>query len=140
MVRSKQCFKCKTVKPINEFYKHSRMADGHLNKCIECAKSDVRSHREKNIDRIREYDRQRAKADSRIKLSIELHRRWRAEDSRRAKAHSSVARAIKSGALVRMPCESCERPDTHAHHDDYDQPLKVRWLCPVCHSKYHHEH
>jgi hypothetical protein len=31
MIRSKTCFKCQTVKLLNEFYKHSAMADGHTN-------------------------------------------------------------------------------------------------------------
>lgn len=139
MVRSKECFKCKIVKPIEQFYKHSAMADGHLNKCIDCAKLDVKQHRENNIERIREYDRQRAKTDSRIRYAIEVSRRWRTEDSRRTKSHNAVARAIKSGVLQRMPCEVCSKADTHAHHDDYDQPLQVRWLCPACHSQHHKE-
>jgi hypothetical protein len=115
------------------------MADGHLNKCIECTKSDAKQHREKNIDRIREYDRERSKTSSRIRHAIEVSKRWRAEDSRRVKAHSAVARAIRSGQVQRMPCEACNRPDTHAHHDDYDQPLQVRWLCPACHAQHHKE-
>ncbi len=72
MVRSKECFKCKAVKPLEQFYKHSAMADGHLNKCIECTKSDAKQHREKNLDRIREYDRERAKTSSRIRHAIEV--------------------------------------------------------------------
>ena len=32
----KKCFKCYQVKPIKDYYKHPKMADGHLNKCKAC--------------------------------------------------------------------------------------------------------
>jgi len=57
-----------------------------------------------------------------------------------------VERAIKKGALVRPKrCEKCERGGEftdgrtaiQGHHDDYNKPLDVRWLCQACHHQWH---
>lgn len=139
MVRSKECFKCKSVKPLTEFYRHSMMADGHLNKCKECTKNDATEHRNKNIDKIRAYDRARGKISERIKANTEVNRAWRAEDKRRNIAHSIVSYAIKKGKLVRLPCVRCGNKKSVAHHEDYDKPLEVMWLCQPCHKQRHKE-
>ena len=135
----KTCFKCKTDKPLTEFYKHSQMADGYLNKCKECTKHDAKSNRTQNLEKYRAYDRARGKIPERIKANTEVNRAWRAEDKRRHMAHSAVARAIKAGSLVRSPCIRCGESKSLAHHEDYDKPLDVMWLCQPCHKQRHKE-
>jgi hypothetical protein len=139
MIHSKQCFKCQTVRPLTEFYKHPAMADGHVNKCKECNKNDVLEHRLKNIDRIREYDRVRGKNAKRMKSAAEISKAWRKEDSRRGICHNAVRRAIRNGTLIRLACEKCGNEKSYAHHDDYDKPLDVMFLCQPCHKQRHKE-
>lgn len=61
-------------------------------------------------------------------------------------AHDLVEKAVLRGELVRPEaCESCcsggtmrdGRTTIQAHHDDYNAPLTVRWLCQRCHHEWH---
>lgn len=60
-------------------------------------------------------------------------------DNIRKKAYSVMNVAIKKGQLKRMPCEVCGKIKTHAHHEDYNEPLNVIWLCQPHHMKRHTE-
>ena len=91
----KTCFKCNTVRPLMDFYKHPAMADGHLNKCKQCTKNDVSEHRINNLEKVRQYDRDRAKNPERRKVATAITKAWRQEDKRRSQCHSAVSRAVK---------------------------------------------
>ena len=45
----KKCFKCNTEKPLDDFYRHPKMPDGHVNKCKDCNKKDVSENYIKNV-------------------------------------------------------------------------------------------
>ena len=63
---------------------------------------------------------------------------WIERNPEKHKAHYTVANAIKSGKLVKQPCEICGNTKVQAHHDDYSKPLEIRWLCTKHHSKHHY--
>jgi hypothetical protein len=45
--------------------------------------------------------------------------------------------AIGIGVLVPAPCEKCGAVNAQVHHEDYENPLDVRWLCRKHHLEYH---
>ena len=136
----KICFKCNQEKPLSEFYRHPRMADGHLNKCKECAKHDVAEHREKNIDSVREYDRRRGRTAERIALNTARTARYRKDHPDRYAAHRQAGRAAATGQITKATtCEICGKGGRlEKHHPDYKNALFVIFLCPACHRGLHH--
>ena len=52
-------------------------------------------------------------------------------------ARRKVNTEIRAGRLVRQPCEVCNNPKSIAHHEDYNKPLDVRWLCGKHHAEVH---
>jgi hypothetical protein len=57
----------------------------------------------------------------------------------RIEARAKVRLALSSGKLTREACEVCGTNGGHAHHDDYSEPLNVRWLCRRHHDELHRE-
>jgi len=153
----KSCRRCSTIKPLSEFYTHKSMADGHLNVCRECVKARVKEHREKNLERIRAYDRERGLREERKEARRRWYRervstvdgkerflrnskKWASMNWNARHAHIVVSNAVRDGKLAVQPCERCGRADNiHAHHEDYTKPLDVNWLCRDCHGVRHRE-
>jgi len=133
----KPCIRCGESKPISEFYVHKMMADGHLNKCKSCCRSDATANRVRHLDRYRQYDRERF-STLRRRMSVEKQRiSYRTRYPEKRAAHVATGNAIRSGKLVKGPCEVCGSLVVDAHHDDYLKPLEVRWLCRVHHLIHH---
>lgn len=66
-------------------------------------------------------------------------RAWDRRNVTKRRAHKAVEYALMRGDLVRQPCERCGGLPSQAHHEDYEKPLDVMWLCPPCHGQRHRE-
>jgi len=52
-------------------------------------------------------------------------------------ARLDVMHALRAGRLQRQPCQVCGAEPAQAHHDDYADALRVRWLCKKHHDALH---
>lgn len=65
--------------------------------------------------------------------------KWRAAHPKARWAHMALASAVRRGIVERGPCEVCGAAEVDGHHDDYDRPANVRWLCRRHHKAFHRE-
>jgi len=151
MLHQKQCFKCEEIKSIDEFYKHKQMGDGYLNKCKECTKKDVKNVRKNRFDYYKNYDKQRNSLPHRVKARRDYAQTERGKEVTR-KSHEKyykkcpekhIARiilnnAVRDGKIMKpLTCKCGNTGRIEAHHEDYNKPLDVVWLCVPCHRSLH---
>ena len=108
--------------------------------CGECKTCKHRAYQRewhlRHPEKQREYDRRRLEKG--LKQEYEIKRYHNDPEYRKKKnARSAVSRRVRSGKLTRQPCEVCGMPNAEAHHEDYDKPLEVRWLCTSHHRALH---
>lgn len=123
MKTTKTCFKCGRTLPLDEFYAHPAMGDGHLNKCKSCTRADVKRHREENpaadfVTRLKACDKNPTQKN----------------------AQRAIDAAVRAEFVERPTvCSGCgctaEEHRIEAHHYDYARPLDVIWLCTPCHRR-----
>ena len=135
----KICNRCQIQKPIFAFNKHHKMADGHRHQCNACSKILSLEYRQRNLERIRAYDRERGRTAEKSAASSQYSKIWRKKHPDYANAHLLVQKAIRKGILVRSNCVICGNPQTHGHHEDYTKPLEVVWLCAAHHKQRHQQ-
>ena len=104
---SKRCTKCKEIKPLTDFNTRPDRPSGYRSECKKCQYKG--QHKGRIVPVIR------------------------------ARAYSTAHYAKKAGVLEPPDgCEDCnEIAVLQMHHDSYEYPLSVRWLCAKCHTKFH---
>lgn len=59
------------------------------------------------------------------------------EQKKKDCARSYVGVYVRRGKIAKQPCSECGNPEAQAHHENYDKPLDVIWLCKDCHVHLH---
>lgn len=146
----KTCKLCNETKPIDEFYEHSQMPDGHLNHCKACRKQYEKNRRQTEGELVRLRDRINYRLNPEKKL--EAMKRWASNNREKSSAIKAkwdlnnpfqkraiviANNAVRDGRIERKPCEICGLFKAHKHHKDYSKPLDVIWLCPKHHKAEH---
>lgn len=101
------------------------------------------------------HDKGRARTDPRnpnrnaTEAARARKRRWQSMnyDPAKNQARHAVHQAVANGTIAApTSCEKCGASPTRRdgkrgvqahHHDGYDRPLSVQWLCAVCHRQEH---
>lgn len=128
----KQCIICKIDKNLSEFYSHSQMADGHINKCKECCKKQQKDRTDKLkldpqwVEKENTRCREKAKRlGTNSKTSKETRQKWAEKFPEKRKARSGTQYIRKSGF--------------HCHHWSYNKEhwSDIIYLTEQEHKKAH---
>jgi hypothetical protein len=161
----KVCTKCKTEKPLTDFYKAKQNRDGRKSWCKTCEIEYSRQYQktpkgkevakryaqsEKGKKRMRKFDKspkgrkkhsrynRSGKGRAYDKLSKKRH-------SLKTKARYAVNNAVKAGklpAVKTLTCKSCGSPAEEYHHFNGYTPenwLDVEPMCIQCHRDFDNE-
>lgn len=148
----KLCNTCGTEKYSDDFHKRKASIDGLAARCKLCQK---------------DYDKKRALAPHRVKARAEyaktdsgiaaanrakkryyennkekvaeINRNYVKNNPKKRSAHKIVEKMVRMNESSIQPCEVCGSINVVAHHDDYDNPRAVRWLCAKHHKQWHKE-
>lgn len=121
-MNTKKCALCGETKEIEEFTINRVVKSGYSNRCKKCnnAKTYI-SIKKKQSFYTKKVNDYRKTPEGKIKTS----------------ARQKVKTALRSGKLLKQPCEICGDIKVQAHHKDYLKPLQVNWLCRSHHAERH---
>jgi len=134
----KECYRCKKMKTMDDFYTHKAMGDGYLGKCKKCCRFEASNNYSVNRDYFRAYDIRRNKDPERIKSRRLQSRIYYLKNPERTLVHRITSNGIRDGKIIRKPCQVCGKKKSQAHHDDYSRPLSITWLCFKHHREIKH--
>lgn len=143
----KLCTKCQVVKPVNQkhYYRNKQTKSGFASYCKVCMKFLIKKYyaayperannsskrwRDNNLGYYQKYYKNNA-----LKRALNT-RRYRVKNIEKAKARDKINTLIKLKKIIKESCQYLNgqcRGRLEAHHENYNNPLNVKWFC----SKHH---
>ena len=146
---NKRCLNCGEIKSLDEFYREPHRG-GTRSQCKDCMNGRGRLYHKKNreVERIklrewREKNPEKARQESLRNLVknreafYERRRRTNRENPEKMVARNKLNYAVIKGRVIRQTCKECGFPNSEGHHNDYNKPLDVEWLCRRHHARHH---
>jgi hypothetical protein len=125
IMEKKICIKCKKLQPLTEFNRRNSYNNKQYYQalCYECSKP------------LQALKWKRYKNRYRNRIS-RYYKKYYESNKNKQTAKSKARWAIKIGKLKPQLCEICKQK-AEMHHDNYNQPLRVLWLCRKHHIRLH---
>ena len=152
-MKTYKCNICKQPLPFEMFYKNKSKAQGINSTCKKCDKKrNLRyyyANRENALSRMHKYykdNKLKCRTVQKVYYSkhrpeyLERNRQERIKYPLKIQCRRKTYSAIGSGKLIRGTCcKDCgaNQERMYGHHEDYNKPLDVVWLCSSCHMRRH---
>lgn len=160
----KICSKCAEEKEYSEYHIAKCCKDGYRPECKTCRKKieneygsreDVRKRKKAyskvrrdkareiftNSDEYKQHKIEKAKKSKALRLARQIRgsKKHSLKNPEKYHARKTLMNRVYSGKVLRPDkCSQCgSGKKIEAHHEDYDKPLDVEWLCRECHLKLH---
>lgn len=146
----KTCLKCHKEKESDQFYKQKSNKDGLQKWCKSCHLEWYRIYRktDKHLDYRRKHYKTKKVQDTRKKyysrkdikkIRAKYQREYRNNPDQQLKNYCRRAShaALRKGLIKKSNCHLCGSIKSEMHHDNYFEPLKIKWLCKSCHGAIH---
>lgn len=128
-----------TNDPIKRIEYDKRYNEKHREEIKARRRLYMREWRKNNLDKIIASDikwRQKKENKNTIK---ECQHQWKINNKEKYIAQKKLTNRVYLGIIIKPPtCEHCGKVTLlHGHHNDYNKPFDVVWLCPSCHGQMH---
>ena len=122
------CCECGKSKPVEEFHFRNKTLSTRNAYCKDC-----------HLERMRRYSTEWKSNPEFLRRRAAISRKSAASHKTEVTARDIVSNGLRRGTIVPLDrCERCEHDFSEfrreAHHEDYDKPLGVEWLCSRCHG------